>query len=112
MRFNTALIGVEVCRGKVPVYANMPEVRSAQETFEHWTDERIDGLLFDVAKALAGSAKELAIATVRETGMGDAADKTRKNRFASLRIYASLAGKIAQGPLSFGADRQDLPGQG
>ena len=24
-------IGVEVCRGKVPLYANMPEVRSAQE---------------------------------------------------------------------------------
>jgi acetaldehyde dehydrogenase/alcohol dehydrogenase len=79
---------------------------SAQEMFENWTDEQIDGLLLDVAKALAGSAKELAIATVKETGMGDAADKTMKNRFASLRIYASLAGKIAQGPLSFDADRQ------
>jgi len=88
------------------VDAVVSRAASAQETFEHWTDERIDGLLFDVAKALAGSAKELAIATVRETGMGDAADKTRKNRFASLRIYASLAGKIAQGPLSFDADRQ------
>ena len=52
------------------------------------------------------SAKELAIATVRETGMGNVADKTRKNRFASLRIYASLAGKTAQGSLSFDADRQ------
>jgi len=88
------------------VDAVVSRAASAQETFEHWTDERIDGLLFDVAKALAGSAKELAIATVRETGMGDAGDKTRKNRFASLRIYASLAGKIAQGPLSFDADRQ------
>src|SRR5882672_7953816 len=27
-------IGVEVCRGKVPVYANMPEVRSAQEAID------------------------------------------------------------------------------
>src|SRR5215467_758060 len=27
-------IGVDVCRGKVPVYANMPEVRSAQEAIE------------------------------------------------------------------------------
>ena len=27
-------IGVEVCRGKVPVYANMPEVRSAEEAIE------------------------------------------------------------------------------
>jgi acyl-CoA reductase-like NAD-dependent aldehyde dehydrogenase len=79
---------------------------TAQETFENWTDERIDGLLLDVAKAFAASAKELAIATVRETGMGNAADKTLKNRFASLRIYASLAGKIAQGPLCFDAARQ------
>ena len=27
-------IGVEVCKGKVPVYANMPEVRSAQEAID------------------------------------------------------------------------------
>ena len=29
-------IGVEVCRGKVPVYANMPEVRSAQEAIDFY----------------------------------------------------------------------------
>jgi acyl-CoA reductase-like NAD-dependent aldehyde dehydrogenase len=79
---------------------------AAQETFENWSDERIDGMLLDVAKAFADSAKELAVATVRETGMGNAADKTLKNRFASLRIYASLAGKVAQGPLFFDAHRQ------
>ena len=28
-------IGVEVCRGKVPVYANMPEVRTAQEAIDY-----------------------------------------------------------------------------
>jgi 4-hydroxy-tetrahydrodipicolinate synthase len=28
-------IGVEVCRGKVPVYANMPEVRSAREAIDY-----------------------------------------------------------------------------
>src|SRR5580765_2217148 len=88
------------------VDAVVARAASAQEMFENWTDERIDGLLLDLAKALAQSAKELAIATVRETGMGNVADKTRKNRFASLRIYASLAGKTAQGSLSFDADRQ------
>jgi hypothetical protein len=36
---------------------------AAQETFENWTDERIDGLLLDVAKAFADSAKEFAVAT-------------------------------------------------
>jgi acyl-CoA reductase-like NAD-dependent aldehyde dehydrogenase len=88
------------------VDAVVARARAAQEMFENWSDERIDGLLLDVAKAFAESAKELAVATVRETGMGNATDKTLKNRFASLRIYASLAGKIAQGPLSFDADRQ------
>ena len=28
-------IGVEVCKGRVPVYANMPEVRSAQEAIDY-----------------------------------------------------------------------------
>src|SRR6188474_2017058 len=30
------------------VDAVVSRAASAQETFEHWTDERIDGLLFDV----------------------------------------------------------------
>ena len=71
---------------------------SAQEMFENWTDERIDGLLLDVAKALAESAKELAIATVKETGMGDVPDKTRKNRFASLRILRVACRQDCPGP--------------
>lgn len=79
---------------------------AAQEAFENWTDDRIDGLLFDLAKGIAESAEELAIAAVRETGMGNVPDKTTKNRFASLRVYESLAGKTAQGPLAADADRK------
>ena len=64
----------------------------AQETFEKWTDERVDALLADLAETFAESAQDLAVATVRETGLGNAADKTMKNRFASLGVYESLVG--------------------
>src|SRR6185295_2803761 len=64
----------------------------AQETFEKWTDERVDALLADLAETFAESAQDLALATVRETGLGNAADKAMKNRFASLGVYESLAG--------------------
>ena len=60
----------------------------------------------EAATTLAGRAEELAIATVRETGLGNVPDKTLKIRFASLGVYDSLAGHIAQGPLSVDADRQ------
>lgn len=77
----------------------------AQEVFENWTDERVDGLLRDVAKAFAHAAEDLAIAAVEETGLGNVHDKTLKNRFASMGIYQSLAGKIAQGTLSVDTTR-------
>ena len=64
----------------------------AQAAFENWTDRRIDALLAEAATTLAGRAEELAIAAVRETGLGNVPDKTLKIRFASLGVYDSLAG--------------------
>jgi NAD-dependent aldehyde dehydrogenases len=78
----------------------------AQEAFESWNDERIDALLHDLADAFADAAEELAIATVAETGMGSVLDKTFKNQFASLGVYASFAGKPGQGTLTVDAARQ------
>jgi acyl-CoA reductase-like NAD-dependent aldehyde dehydrogenase len=78
----------------------------AQEMFENWTDGRIDALLRDIATTFADQAEALAAATVRETGLGNVADKTLKNRFASLTIYQSLAGKVAQGQLAVDVERQ------
>jgi acyl-CoA reductase-like NAD-dependent aldehyde dehydrogenase len=78
----------------------------AQELFENWTDGRIDALLRDIATTFADQAEELAVATVRETGLGNVADKTLKNRFASLTIYRSLAGRVAQGQLAVDVERQ------
>ena len=62
----------------------------AQERFEQWAAERIDRMLADLAETFAESARDLADATVRETGLGNVADKALKNRFASLGIYESM----------------------
>ena len=80
-------------------------VRS-QVWIESWTDDRLDQLLADLASAFATRAEELAVVTVGETGIGNAADKAIKNRFASQNVYASLVGRTTLGPVSFDADRR------
>ena len=80
--------------------------RRAQAAFENWTDQRIDALLSDASTVLAERAAELAVAAVSETGLGNVPDKTLKIRFASLGVYNSLAGQIAQGPLAVDAERR------
>jgi hypothetical protein len=47
----------------------------AQETFEKWAAERVDRLLADLAETFAESARDLAEATVRETGFGNVAER-------------------------------------
>src|SRR5262245_25088606 len=80
--------------------------RAAQAAFEHWTDERVDELLRDLAEAFAARAEDLARATVHETGLGNVRDKTEKNRFASLTVYQSIAGQTAQGTIAERANRR------
>jgi acyl-CoA reductase-like NAD-dependent aldehyde dehydrogenase len=88
------------------VDAVVNRARSAQAAFENWTDQRIDALLSDIATMLAGRAEGRAIAAVSETGLGNVPDKTLKIRFASLGVYDSLTGQIAQGVLSVDAERR------
>src|SRR3954452_25146071 len=78
----------------------------AQEAFEHWTEERVDALLFDLSRAFADRAGELAAAAVAETGLGHIADKATRIREAGLAVYDSLAGRVAQGPMAIDGDRQ------
>src|SRR5262249_7213695 len=78
----------------------------AQEVFENWTEDRVDHLLFDLARRFDGAAEVLGAIRVKETGMGDAHDKTVKNRFASTGVYNSLAGQVAQGALRVDSDRR------
>ncbi len=58
----------------------------------------MEALLDAVAGAVAGQAEELAAATVAETGIGNVADKTFKNRFASLEVNRALQGRPGIGP--------------
>lgn len=72
---------------------------SAQRAFASWSEARTDALLAEIAECIAEHAESLAAATVRETGMGNVADKTMKNRLALETIYPSLAGKPGIGLL-------------
>jgi acyl-CoA reductase-like NAD-dependent aldehyde dehydrogenase len=70
---------------------------AAQESIAGWQEDRIDGLITALAEQIADHADELATATVAETGIGCAADKVVKNRFASLGVAQSLVGKPGVG---------------
>ncbi|TMD60534.1 MAG: aldehyde dehydrogenase family protein [Chloroflexi bacterium] len=72
----------------------------AQKAFQDWPEERIDQLLQALAEKVSLHAEELAMAAVQETGLGNVADKTAKNRFASLDVCRSLVGQIGHGRLS------------
>jgi acetaldehyde dehydrogenase/alcohol dehydrogenase len=71
---------------------------AAQAELAGWPEDRVEALLDDVAGAVAGQAGTLAAATVAETGIGNVADKTFKNRFASLEVNRTLQGRPGIGP--------------
>ena len=79
---------------------------TAQHAFQDWSDGRVDALLLALATALAEHAEDLARLTVKATRIGNVHDKTRKNIFASLGIYRSLAGKPTHGPTSTDPERK------
>src|SRR5689334_18695974 len=78
---------------------------AAQRAFENWPEPRVDALLNDIADRIADHAEELARATVVETGYGNVADKTLKNRVASRMVYETLAGKPASGLIRVDTER-------
>jgi acetaldehyde dehydrogenase/alcohol dehydrogenase len=88
------------------VDAMVSRARTAQRAFERWSEWRVNELLSSLSETLAEHAEALARATVEETRRGNVADKTIKNRFASLTIYESLVGETAQGVLSMDPERR------
>jgi len=72
----------------------------AQKAFVLWSEERVNALLAALAESIAARAAVLAEHTVALTHMGSAADKTRKNRLASLGVLASLANQPGYGLLN------------
>jgi acyl-CoA reductase-like NAD-dependent aldehyde dehydrogenase len=85
----------------IDVDATVFRAVAAQRAFADWPEPRVDALLQDVATVIADHAEPLARATVAETGLGNVADKTTKNKLASELIYHSLAGKPGSGLLRF-----------
>jgi acyl-CoA reductase-like NAD-dependent aldehyde dehydrogenase len=71
---------------------------AAQAELAEWPEARVEALLDAIAQAVADHAEELAAATVAETGIGNVADKTFKNRFASLEVNRTLQGRPGIGP--------------
>ena len=71
--------------------------RRSQLAILGWSEERMDQLLFALAQSVAAQAKPLALATVKETHLGNVADKTTKNLIASMAVLQSLAGRPSIG---------------
>jgi acyl-CoA reductase-like NAD-dependent aldehyde dehydrogenase len=80
------------------VDATVAAAVAAQAAFAGWPEARVEALLDGVAAAVADRAGELAAATVQETGIGNVADKTFKNRFASLEVNQTMRGRPGIGP--------------
>jgi acetaldehyde dehydrogenase/alcohol dehydrogenase len=80
------------------VDAVVARAAAAQTVLAGWPEARVEALLDGIAQAVADQAEELAAATVAETGIGNIADKTFKNRFASLEVNRTLQGRPGIGP--------------
>lgn len=70
---------------------------TAQRALADWPEERIDALLQAIADAVSSQAPALAEDCVQETGIGVAADKVVKIRFACHNVWHSLASRPAAG---------------
>lgn len=65
----------------------MENLRSAQREFSTYTQEQVDKIFFEAAKAANMQRIPLAKMAVEETGMGVVEDKVIKNHYASEYIY-------------------------
>ena len=62
----------------------------AQKQLARMCQQQLDAIVEAVAKAFSAEAEALAELAARETGFGNAADKTVKNRFASETVAAAI----------------------
>ena len=71
----------------------------AQRILGAFPQEKLDAIVEAVAAAFASGAEELARMAAEETGFGNAADKTVKNRFASETVAKAIRGMKTVGIL-------------
>ena len=76
--------------------------RIAQREFETWTQERVDEAVTAAAWAIVepGRNRALAELAVRDTGMGDVADKIAKNQRKTIGLLRDLQGAASVGVIS------------
>ncbi len=81
------------------VAALVLRARAAQRAFETWTQERVDEAVTAAAWAIVepGRNRALAELAVRDTGLGDVADKIAKNRRKTIGLLRDLAGAKSVG---------------
>jgi len=77
--------------------AMVARAAAAQRELADWPEARIDALLLAIAEAVSAEAPALADACVQETGIGVAADKVVKIRFACHNVWQSLVDQPAAG---------------
>ena len=71
----------------------------AQKILAQMPQEKLDAIVETIARAFSAAAPELAELAVRDTGFGNAKDKTEKNRFASERVLEAIRGMKTVGVL-------------
>ena len=66
------------------------QAEQSQGNLAAFGQERLDRIVEAVAKAFSAAAAELAELAVSEPGLGNSADKTEKNRFASEKVACAI----------------------
>ena len=87
---------------ELAVAALVERARAAQREFEAWSQERVDEAVTAAAWAIVEPARNRALAelAVRDTGMGDVADKIAKNRRKTIGLLRDLHGAKSVGVIS------------
>ena len=75
------------------------QAEEAQRQLSRLSQSQLDAIVEAVAQAFAARASELAEMAVRETGFGNARDKTVKNEFASRQVAQAVRGMKTVGLL-------------
>ena len=78
------------------------QAEKAQQLLSAMGQEKLDSIVEAVAKAFSSAAVELASLAAKETGFGNAEDKTVKNRFASETVAAAIRDMKCVGVLKDG----------
>ena len=75
------------------------QAKAAQKILSRMDQQKLDEIVEAMAREFSARAVELAELAVRETGFGNAEDKTVKNRFASQRVAQAVRGMKTVGVL-------------